>query len=599
MKHLPYAFLFVSAHLLFLLEARGPPRQLRIPVVEALSLPAEDMTTLTLVEESFQPLVVPGSLQYLGASAVVPGGSRKPGSFDQSRDSRSPEGNLRPWWFFDGLETSIEAATTFCVVEVEGVNGRERKRRTGTKEIEDDILGGERGDEGESEGKGVKERKEKEKNGDERKSERKQSKGKSKQKKKGKTEKRENEGKETRERTKPLEMSLRRFVLEGSRRWSHAVTNITKEIGESLTVPKLLVDTDFEFLDMKRTHLHHARSGWGGHVVEHEGHAITTAVVCVMEGHLRFLLSPFAFQWDSLQCSADECLLQVPDVEATDEGRPELFLSRALLLPGTCFYMPLGWQWQVKAEGDTTFLWLAWQDDLVLRDDVTEALFPPDDHDGGAEGTEGHVQEIGSAGVKKDAKKGPPKLPATLWEILPTDPSPPLVLWGEQNPLPHILSQYLLSDLQLSFGEFYERFRIDRVLLPDLVDCSSECQSLAASVFHLLDTSADGLLNQLDAIHLTQASVRSLTLQLDDLLDELKDIGMEQWVDVVQGDAGKREAFLGRAKDRMVSSAQSQVKRWIDGELEGVDEEDLKEHLPELYSQVIAAREAEAGKDEL
>lgn len=70
-------------------------------------------------------------------------------------------------------------------------------------------------------------------------------------------------------------------------------------------------------------------------------------------------------------------------------------------------------------------------------------------------------------------------------------------------------------------------------------------------------------------------------------------MGTEQWVHVVQGDPGPREAFLGRAKDRMVSSAQAQVRRWIDGDLEGADEEALKEHLPELYSQVVAARENE------
>ncbi|XP_063602903.1 uncharacterized protein LOC134778899 [Penaeus indicus] len=316
------------------------------------------------------------------------------------------------------------------------------------------------------------------------------------------------------------------------------------------------------------------------------------------------ILSPFSLPWQFLQCGADECLLQVPSDGASDEGRPEVFLARAQVLPDSCLYMPQGWQWQVRAEEDTTFLWLAWQDDLVLRDDVIAALLPPDEDDQGRGGEDDQAQSGRSAGGKSTntrtgAKKGKSTGPATLWEILPTDPLPPLVLWGEQDPLPHLLGQYLLSGHQLSFDAFYERFRIDRLLLPDLVDCPPECQALAASIFSLLDASADGLLNQLDATYLTRASVRSLTLQLDDLLDELRDMGTEQWVHVVQGDSGPREAFLGRAKDRMVSSAQSQVRRWIDGDLEGADEEALKEHLPELFSQVVAARENTDGKEEL
>ncbi|ROT77536.1 hypothetical protein C7M84_003819 [Penaeus vannamei] len=233
-----------------------------------------------------------------------------------------------------------------------------------------------------------------------------------------------------------------------------------------------------------------------------------------MEGQLQFLITPFPLQWQSLQCGPEECLLQLPSGEAADEGRPEAFLARAQVGPAPASTCPGrgGWQWQVRAEGDTTFLWLAWQDDLVLR---------------------------------RTPRKEPPQILRRCGRSCPQTPSPPLVLWGEQDPLPHLLGQYLLPDLHLSFDAFFRRFRIDRLLLPDLVDCPPECQSLAASIFNLLDASADGLLNQLDATYLTRAGVRSLTLQLDELLDELRDMGTEQWVHVVQGPHPGQPIVLG------------------------------------------------------
>lgn len=607
MRPLAALLLALSLALLSPSAARGPPPPLRFPVVEALSIPAEDMTTLTLVEESFQPLLVPGALPGPGGRAPAlgpePSEGRRPGAegprafggAEGPRGGRRRGAVPRSWWLFEGAGASLEAATTFCVVDVEAEEEGERNGRAGRKERPEEVVGGERDG---GRGRGENGAKKGEDDDDERKRKGDGVAGKE-RKTEGKEKKREREVKESLEGPKTLEMSLRRFVLEGSRRWPHAVTSVSEGIGTSIMIPTLLHGADFGFLDMKRTHLHHARAGWGGHVTQREGQEVTAAVVCVMEGQLQFLITPFPLQWQSLQCGPEECLLQLPSGEAADEGRPEAFLARAQVAPGSCLYVPQAWQWQVRAEGDTTFLWLAWQDDLVLHDDVIAALFPLDDDDQGGGGEGVQAQGGRSAGGRTDAKEGTPTDPATLWEILPTDPLPPLVLWGEQDPLPHLLGQYLLPDLHLSFDAFFRRFRIDRLLLPDLVDCPPECQSLAASIFNLLDASADGLLNQLDATYLTRAGVRSLTLQLDELLDELRDMGTEQWVHVVQGDPGPREAFLGRAKDRMVSSAQAQVRRWIDGDLEGADEEALKEHLPELYSQVVAARENEDGKEEL
>ncbi|XP_069974201.1 uncharacterized protein [Penaeus vannamei] len=278
-------------------------------------------------------------------------------------------------------------------------------------------------------------------------------------------------------------------------------------------------------------HLHHARAGWCGHVTQREGQEVTAAVVCVMEVQLQ-----------SLQCGPEECLLQLPSDEAADEGRPEAFLARAQVGPAPASTCPgrAGWQWQVRAEGDTTFLWLAWQDDLVLRDDVIAALFPLDDDDQGRTPRKEPPQILRRCGRSCPQTPSPP--PGPVGGAGPPPPPP----WPVPSPGPPPQLRRLLPALpdrglrlQDALGRFWipldlPGFLSDRLLLPDLVDCPPEWQSLAASIFNLLDASADGLLNQLDATYLTRASVRSLTLQLDDLLDELRDMGTEQWVHVVQ-----------------------------------------------------------------
>lgn len=40
----------------------------------------------------------------------------------------------------------------------------------------------------------------------------------------------------------------------------------------------------------------------------------------------------------------------------------------------------------------------------------------------------------------------------------------------------------------------------------------------------------------------------------------------------------------------MVQSARRSVKRWVDGDLEGADEDALKQHLPSLHAKVLEAR---------
>lgn len=70
--------------------------------------------------------------------------------------------------------------------------------------------------------------------------------------------------------------------------------------------------------------------------------------------------------------------------------------------------------------------------------------------------------------------------------------------------------------------------------MPDLVDCPKECQSSAHTIFSLLDTDADGLLTAADATMLTPTTFTLLTQELDELVDELVELGQEQWYQIMQ-----------------------------------------------------------------
>lgn len=74
----------------------------------------------------------------------------------------------------------------------------------------------------------------------------------------------------------------------------------------------------------------------------------------------------------------------------------------------------------------------------------------------------------------------------------------------------------------------------DRTLIPDLVDCPKECQSSAHTIFSLLDTDADGLLTAVDATMLTPTTFTLLTQELDELVDELVELGQEQWYQIIE-----------------------------------------------------------------
>lgn len=50
--------------------------------------------------------------------------------------------------------------------------------------------------------------------------------------------------------------------------------------------------------------------------------------------------------------------------------------------------------------------------------------------------------------------------PQTLWEALPKGALPPaLLLWGDQNPLLHLMRRYLLSDRNLRRYSFLQEFQ--------------------------------------------------------------------------------------------------------------------------------------------
>lgn len=348
----------------------------------------------------------------------------------------------------------------------------------------------------------------------------------------------------------------------------------------AVTLPGVLKDADLAFLDLTKTGLWHSRAGWTGQYL-----AGSAVVVCVVEGVLSLALTPLPPSLAALQCVAGQCEVTVKLQEEQDVPADLFILTRATAHPRSCLYAPPGWQWSASALQDSTYLLFAWEDDLVIREDVVDDLFPEDDVEG-------------SDGTRRGRRAETP----TLWETLPKGSLPPsLLLWGDQNPLLHLLRRYLLSDRHLRLESFLQEFRVDRLLMPDLVDCSEECMTSAVAMFKLLDADGDGELTPADATLLTHASFTSLTHQMDDFVDELKDLARDQWEEAVQGPAEARSAFLQRAKERLTASAMASVERLITGDLEGVDEETLKEHLPSLHERVLAARESTTpqGKSEL
>ncbi|XP_045602969.2 uncharacterized protein [Procambarus clarkii] len=393
-------------------------------------------------------------------------------------------------------------------------------------------------------------------------------------------------------------MSLRRFCVEGEGQWEHARSSITKDIGSAVVLPRFLHDADFSFIDLTKTGLHHRRAGSEGQEPG-PGARDSAIVVCVVEGRLSLTLTPSSLPCRLLQCLEEEEGCQTPTPPPGDDAPTndptQSLLVRASVEPRACLYNPPGWQWCAVASADTTYLWLTWKEDLVIQEHVIDRLFQTDEQEESSSEAGGNTET--SAGLhkreKRDSQKGRRRrTPLTLWEALPRSLERPLLLWGARNPLLHLLRRYLLSDHSLHLQAFLDQFRIDRTLLPQLVDCPKECLSVGQAVFTLLDTDTDGVLTARDANLLTQDTFNSLTHHLDSLVDELNDLAREQWTDVLEGEPESRQAFLDRAKDRLAASAAASVKRWVAGDLEGVDEEALKEHLPDLHAQVLAAREA-------
>ncbi|XP_071515712.1 uncharacterized protein [Panulirus ornatus] len=505
---------------------------LHLPLVELPTLLHEELSTVDFIDESYQPLVISGSLGLGTVAALAP-------------------------WTFANLNTSLEATTTFCIAST-GFQGLEVKS----------------GDAGGHRGKTTA--------GD--------------------------EGKEVDDDQRSVDdggsqMSLRRFGVEGSGQWLHAVTNITKDIGSVVALPRLLDDADLAYVDLTKTGLHHVRAGWTEQV---SGRASVTgaAVVCVLEGHVSLTLTPYELPWQHLKCAGEWCevLLATEEGEMNLEDYANAFVTQASVFARACIYAPPGWQWSTTATLDTTFIWLAWKEDVVLREEVIDGLFPPDEESAPKVGYEEegislrrdeHTVKTGGTGASHRRRR---RRSSTLWDVLPKSPSPPLLLWGDQNPLLHLTRRYLLTDQDFDVHAFLDMFRIDRTLLPDLVDCPRECVSVATTIFALLDTDADGVLTPGDATYWTQETFASLSHQLDDLVDELKELSRDQWVNNVEhGGGDTRQAFLERAKERLTASALASVKRWVAGDLEDTDEQTLKEKLPELYDQILAARGTSAN----
>ncbi|XP_064080180.1 uncharacterized protein LOC135197140 [Macrobrachium nipponense] len=518
---------------------------IELPLVQAHEASAKDITVEEFIDVSYQPVLITNALDGKTITELAP-------------------------WSFGRLNGSLEAATTFCAVatvagdatpddteedrgEVEGAKIKENER------IEDEI-----------EENGTKVRKNQNEIG-------------------GKT-------------WDIAEVSLRKFALEGRGFSDEAFVNVTRDIGKLITLPGFLESFDFD--DVMRAGLHYTRRGWTSQIDKTSRSFYSASVLCMVEGRVSVSLTPFpVIRWEDLTCQGDSCTLRVD--EAASHALPDqMFLVKAELGQRDCLFMPLEWMWQASASVDSVALRIIWEDDLSIRDDVLDDLLAEgeinqDVHEGPhlKEDTESNL-----SGRKKNRRRHSSS--RTLWEVLPrglrrTSP----VLWSDENPLLHLVKFYLLSSQRRSKAQFLHDFRVDRVILPNLVDCPSECQAAAKNIFILLDADSDGILSEEDALHLTQDAFDALSSELDDLMDELRDLGVEQWETVAR--AGGDSEFMGRAKDRLVEGAKASMRRWVEGDMDEQEERSLKENNPSLYEDILAARERKAsgtvneGKEEL
>ena len=70
--------------------------------------------------------------------------------------------------------------------------------------------------------------------------------------------------------------------------------------------------------------------------------------------------------------------------------------------------------------------------------------------------------------------------------------------------------------------------------MKDLVDCpgASYCAQLVKNLFTVLDVDADGVLTAIeDVSHLTPRSLDHMEDTVDDIVQELNDLGEEQWAE--------------------------------------------------------------------
>ncbi|CAL4070765.1 unnamed protein product [Meganyctiphanes norvegica] len=389
-------------------------------------------------------------------------------------------------------------------------------------------------------------------------------------------------------------MSLRKFYKYPAERTAHAVTNITTHMGSSTNLPQFLADADFSFLDFTKTTLHHSRKGWS----DHEDKMSSTSVMCSIEGSLKALFKPFHTSWDKLKCDEDSCNLEEEDVSTEEINL--LVTITGDLNPRECIYIPQGWSWKLSAPEDATYLWLAWEEDLILLEDALDSLVLEVEDDIEGSGVQPDSVQQSANELKSSDQDQPQRVPGKLSDYLPTHLKKTPTLWSSATHIRHVINRYLLTERNLVDKDaFVAKLKSDRILCPHLVDCSGECDSAVRGIFHQLDVDDNGVLNADDADNLLPKTYRTLMHDLDDLVEELSDLAMDQWKGVAKGSKDSRQDFMGRARDRMDESGKSYLERWKRGDMDPEEEAKLKEHMPELYEEIMASRKQESPKDEL
>lgn len=366
-----------------------------------------------------------------------------------------------------------------------------------------------------------------------------------------------------------------------------AMAHMTRTIGKVVNTPKFLKDFDLHAVDWEQSGLVYlppdiavAISSSSTLASAEKTQHTPGRFVCIVEG------------------TGNSFVSKPKDAKSTSEV-PMQF--EGLYSAGECIYAPTGWLVSLEPTTHTTSLLLTWPDDVIITEEFLELL---ESDVGSSSSPTSRATEGGQA---KDNNE-------TFLDLFLTqeddfEKENLKKLWLNPSVLPHFLRYYYFStNAPLTTQKFLEKIKPDSMLLPNLVDCpaQSECHFVLLALLRVLDLDGDGQLGPLDLANLTHENLPALQLHVDDLVQEIRDLALDQWHEAMEASPAKWEEFAERASEKRKESARAVAKRIQDRELSLEELDILKESLPELYEQleeVISLTEeeddAENSRDEL